>query len=392
MAPLATLFTWVCAFHPQSVEHVYANTLGPVFTRVLSVLSGVTYLNLGAGLEALFLLWLAWPAPRAVYHVVKRRRRIGNALICAAGRTAAAFGVVGALFYSLWGVNYARAGLIERMGWDDPYKTDSGLPSADVLEDELAGHCETLIEEVNRAYLAAFGSSDLGKPSGEGIAWTRIDGAIDDGYRRVQERIRLAPAFAESRGPAKRFISGELISTLGIAGFYFPWTAEANVNPFVPGCQLPCVMAHEKAHQRGISSEDEANFFGYLACVMSDDEYVRYSGLLFAQRQFLMTLMYFDYERAEALARKRLPGVQRDVDHMKAFWAQYEGPARTASLAMNNAYLKANRVKGGLQSYNLSVKLIAIYARQNGGSCVPSRTAEIENGRVLSGSDAAAGS
>lgn len=372
LAPLAILLTWVCAFFPKIVEQVYANAIGPAVTRALSSVFGLTTLNLSGFVVVVFLLWLLWPAPRAVYHVVKRRRRLSNALICGVGRVAATCGIVGAAFYAFWGMNYARAGLIDRMGWRDPFVPEATPPPRDVIEDEVAGLCEQLIEEANRAYEAAVGSPDLGKATGEDVTWERLNASIDEGYRRVQREFRLVPAFAEGRGPAKRFYSGELISTLGIAGFYFPWTAEANINPFVPGCQLPCVMGHEKAHQRGISSEDEANFFGYLACVMSEDEYVRYSGLLFAQRQLLFVLLDLNFERAEALARQRIPGVQRDVDYMKNFWTQYEGPVRTASLAMNNAYLKANRVKGGLQSYNLSAKLLVIYSRENSGFCVPS--------------------
>ncbi len=392
LGPLATLLTWVLAFFPGGVERVYASGLGPAITRALTAVSGLTTVNLSGGIAAALAVWLLWPAPRAVYHVVRRRRRVSNAALCGLGRFAAVCGVLGAVFYAFWGVNYARAGLIERMGWNDPFANPAVMPSMDAVEDEIAGLCAQLIDETNRAYEAATGSPDLGRPSGEDVTWARINASIDAGYQRVQGQLRLTPSFAEERGPAKKFYSGELISTLGIAGFYFPWSAEANINPFVPGCQMPGIVGHEKAHQRGISSEDEANFFGYLACVASDDEYVRYSGLLFAQRQLLMVLLQLDPERGEVLVKHRLPGVQRDVTSMKEFWRQYEGPARTASLAMNDAYLKANRVKGGLQSYGLSAKLLVIYARENGGSCVPTRTADKGIGRALSGSDAAAGS
>ena len=392
LGPLAVLLTWVFAFFPGAVERFYADSMGPAITRGLSALSGLTTVNLTGGVDAALIVWMLWPAPRAIYHVIRRRRRVSNAVLCGLGRFAATCGVLGAVFYASWGVNYARAGLIERMGWNDPFANPAVMPSMEAVEDEIAGLCAQLIDETNGAYEAATGSPDLGRPSGEDVTWARMNASIDAGYRRVQGQLGLTPSFAEGRGPAKAFYSGELISTLGIAGFYNPWTAEANINPFVPRCQMPSIVGHEKAHQRGISSEDEANFFGYLACVACDDEYMRYSGLLFAQRQLLMVLLQLDPERGEFLVKKRLPGVQRDVTDMKAFWASYEGPARTASLAVNNAYLKANRVKGGLQSYGLSAKLLVIYARENGGSCVPTRTANKGIGRALSGSDAAAGS
>ena len=60
-----------------------------------------------------------------------------------------------------------------------------------------------------------------------------------------------------------------------------------------------------------------------------------------------------------------------DVNALKAFWNRYEGRARTASLAVNNAYLRANRVEGGLKSYLMSARLLVLYARHNNGSCLP---------------------
>ena len=164
------------------------------------------------------------------------------------------------------------------------------------------------------------------------------------------------------------------MSEIGLAGFYSPWTGEANFNPDLPPCQLPHIVAHEKAHQRGVANEAEANFLGYLACVYSDDPYVRYSGLLFAQRQLIIELLLRDRPRGEALLKQRLPGVQRDVNEMKAFWNRYEGRAHSVSLAVNNAYLRANGVEGGLMSYALSARLLVMYARHNAGSCLPLKT------------------
>ncbi len=74
---------------------------------------------------------------------------------------------------------------------------------------------------------------------------------------------------------------------LGIVGIHFPWTGEADYNYTVPAFQLPHAIAHEKAHRRGVASEDEANFIGYLANALSDAPYARCSGFLFAQRQLL---------------------------------------------------------------------------------------------------------
>ena len=74
------------------------------------------------------------------------------------------------------------------------------------------------------------------------------------------------------------------MSRLGLSGFYMPFTGEPNFNDAQPDFDLPYVIAHEKAHQRGFAREDEANFIAFLVCVNSTDPYLRYSGYLNALR------------------------------------------------------------------------------------------------------------
>lgn len=43
------------------------------------------------------------------------------------------------------------------------------------------------------------------------------------------------------------------MSRINYTGFFFPYTAEANVNVDSPLCMLPSTIAHELAHQRGVA-------------------------------------------------------------------------------------------------------------------------------------------
>ncbi|MEC7901004.1 MAG: DUF3810 family protein, partial [Acidobacteriota bacterium] len=51
-------------------------------------------------------------------------------------------------------------------------------------------------------------------------------------------------------------------------------------------------------------------------------------------------------------------------------WQQFEGHASRTTRSMNNAYLRTNRVPGGILSYNRSVKLLIGYARSRGGRLI----------------------
>jgi hypothetical protein len=158
---------------------------------------------------------------------------------------------------------------------------------------------------------------------------------------------------------------------MGLSGFYCPFTGEANVNASVPAAYRAHTIAHEKAHQRGIHPENEANFLGFLAGISSHDPVARYSALLFAQRQLLRALLSAGArDEAKELIDRRLPGVQRDVDDLNAYWSRYVGPARRIATRVNDAYLKTNRVHDGVLAYGRSVELIVAWARSRGGHVV----------------------
>ena len=60
----------------------------------------------------------------------------------------------------------------------------------------------------------------------------------------------------------------------------------------------------------------------------------------------------------------------RDLDAAKEFWRKYETRLDSVGSAVNNAYLKANGVKGGVQSYAQSAQLLLDFAHRNNGTCV----------------------
>ncbi len=261
-------------------------------------------------------------------------------------------------FTLVWGLAYARPPIEERWGW---------TADGDVAPDELVRLSRVFVDEVNDRYRRLHGTDDALSPTVARRPWSEVDAAIERGFADLQRRDDLDPDIGRSRGPAKRLVLSVVTSWLRIGGFYFPFTGEANVNRGPPEWQQPFTMAHEKAHQRFFASENEANFAGFLACIHSDDPFVQYSGWLFAQRQLLRALRNTDPEAFVEEIQRRLPGVQRDVDAAHAFWSGFRGPASQVSRAVNDAYLRANGVQGGVQSYGRSLELIVRYARERAG-------------------------
>jgi len=356
----------LCAAFPAFTETVYANGVWPLIGRALAWVSGLVRFSvaeviLGVLLASIVLLFL-----RAAYQVLRGRRRALNAVACGGLFLVTTMAVLLVLFYALWGLNYSRPPLVARMQWQDLAKE---LPRDEGTQ-ELARLCEELVAATNDAYQQALGTEDLGEPSAPPTSIAAVDDSIERAYMRVAERLDLPASFAARRAAAKAVAGSVVMSHLLISGVYSPWTGEANYNRLPPACGIPHTIAHEKSHQRGITSEDEANFYGFLACAHSDQPYIRYSGYFFAQRQLLGELYKADRDRAKALLKARLPGVQRDVDAIRAYVMRHVGPVSKASHKVNNAYLKANRVKGGTLSYRMSARLLVTFARMNGGSCV----------------------
>jgi hypothetical protein len=275
---------------------------------------------------------------------------------------------IGIVFYASWGLAYGRAPLEARLGWGTGMPRDLDLP-----RDELERLAADLVERVNDLYLEIHGWPDAFTVTAAPQGLAEVDRAVDAGWERAAYVLGLDVQALRSRGRAKPLLLSPIFSVLGLGGFYFPFTGEANVNDMPPDWQLAHTIAHEKAHQRFFAPENEANFMGFVACVSSPDVFVRYAGWLFAQRQALRTLLRQDPAAFQDLVTDRLPGVQRDVDAARMFWARYEGPIATLSDQVNDAYLRANAVQGGVQSYSRSFELYVRWVRAGRPGALPER-------------------
>ena len=91
-----------------------------------------------------------------------------------------------------------------------------------------------------------------------------------------------------------------------------------------------------------------------------------YAAATFAQGQLVNALARHDLDRARALHALLLPGIQRDLEAVRTYWNRHRGPARDLSRAVNHAYLRGNRVEGGVESYSRSARLLVRFARTRG--------------------------
>ncbi len=347
---------------PGLVEAVYARSLSPMIVRPLSFVTGLLPFSLVEVVAISYVAWMLVLLGRTGTLVVRKQRRLRNAVLGGSLRMARDAGVMMVLFYFLWGLNYARRPLDERLEW--PTWTP---PEVEVLR-ILA---EQSVDAANGAYFEIHGMEDAGMPTAMPADVGELDRALEEGWRNAADVLDLPGSIRRRYGQTKRLLFSHLVARLGIAGFYFPWTAEANVLRDSPAVSRSQSMAHEKAHQRGIGPESEASFLGYVAGTLAPHPHARYSALVFAQGQLLRALARADREAAQEVVASRFPGIQRDLEDLSEYWEQFQGVGTTIGRAVNDRYLRTNRVRAGVGSYGLSVRLLITFAAQHDGRLVP---------------------
>ncbi|MGN0983392.1 MAG: DUF3810 domain-containing protein [Gemmiger sp.] len=162
-------------------------------------------------------------------------------------------------------------------------------------------------------------------------------------------------------GPERRpkpALYSRLMSAAGFTGYLCPLTGESTLNVDCPAVFLPVTIAHEFAHQRGVAAEQEANFFGVMAAVASDDAAYQYSGWLFGYLHLSNALYEADPQLALESYRTLNETAQADLAANNAYWAAWEGPARTAGETVYTAFLQSYDQPLGMKSYGACVDLL----------------------------------
>jgi hypothetical protein len=117
------------------------------------------------------------------------------------------------------------------------------------------------------------------------------------------------------------------------------------------------VIAHEKAHQMGYTSEAEANFLAYIVCINSEDTLCKYSGYFQILGYFFGTLRT-DVNKHARYYNLLSTGVQLDLAAVQQRWKSHRGIISTITDKGYDLYLKANNVEGGIENYSLVVDLL----------------------------------
>ena len=232
------------------------------------------------------------------------------------------------LFLALWGLNYRRLPLEQKLDFDQ----------AHVSQRNAAALASEAVRRVNELYAPA--------------------------HAIRYDRARLAAAFAAAErtlgagtntatGRPKKSVLGFYFRAAAIDGMTDPLFLEVILNPDLVPVEVPEVLAHEWSHLAGYADESEASFLAWLTCLRGDD-LARYSGWLAA------------YRRAANLLpremRAALPPLQEgpiaDLRAIASRLGRSSRAIREVARGAYDSYLKANRIPEGIENYDAVIQLM----------------------------------
>jgi hypothetical protein len=170
-----------------------------------------------------------------------------------------------------------------------------------------------------------------------------------------------------------RFISALKISSirsalqsLGIQGYFIPFTGEVHYSGDLFYIHTPFVFAHEMAHQLGIASETDANLMAYAVCTASNDSIFRASATFNLLLYILGDIKRIDEQLYESYMKKSMaPELVSLIAELKSHRAKYKSGASQYFMGFYDKFLKFFGQKEGLNSYNLMSYKVILYRNNN---------------------------
>tara|TARA_B110000503_G_scaffold140778_1_gene232529 strand:+ start:1990 stop:2985 length:996 start_codon:yes stop_codon:yes gene_type:complete len=320
---------------PDFIERYYSQGFYPYLSTASRYLFGWIPFSIGD----VFYLLIGVLAIRWLY---KNVRRLTFEPVRFFVDILATLSIVYFVFNLLWGFNYYRVPLYKTLDIKTDYTTE-----------QLISITERLISKSNAMH-RNLGFSDSVKVV---IPYSQkeIFKKSIDGYKNLESEY---PNLSYSPKSIKKSGWSLGLTYMGYSGYYNPFSGEAQVNNLIKTYKFPVVSCHEQAHQLGYAAENEANFIATLATLANDDDYIRYTGYIFALRYCINEIARRDIDTYYIILKTINPGILASYKEMRDFWQKYQNPFETVSKLFWDQFLKANNQSKGIMSYSYMVALV----------------------------------
>ena len=311
--------------HPALVEKYYSNGFYPVVASLFSWISNLFNFSLWDVFWTVVVLM----ALLAIGMLIARKIKAGWLLL----RTLQLAAILYSFFYFSWGFNYFREPIEKRLNWKRHIEKKDMFPA--VLDSlvSAANACRTEIK-----------ISD----------YPAIENLVEESYR--SNALRLGYRYPNGSRRPKTMLYTWFFAKSGVSGYFGPFFNEIHLNGELLPTEYPFVLAHEKAHQFGISGEAEANFMAWYICQSSNDNRLKYSASIQLLQYFFADPFHHEAirEYLKRFDKRAMADIMAQRNHWKELRNETLDKAQTTA---NNAYLKTNKIHEGVMNYNSVVRL-----------------------------------
>lgn len=330
LGALALVFRGFAYKFPESTELVYAKTIFPYFRSLMDL----TISRLPFSTVYLFFLGLLFGIGIFIGHL--RKKDGWKDISFYAVRSLANFlGMFIFFFLVLWGFNYQRVPVVQKLGLQPKPLKQEELFQEIVLTEKLLSSIRRSITNDTTALEATLPYS-----------------ALEDMVRTaVKKNLKQFGLVNTGHPRTKEFYPEGFLRKLGVLGIYFPFTGESYIDPTLHHLDKPFTVAHEMAHSYGITNEGEANFFSWVICSNSEHTLLQYVGQLKLLRYQLNDLRESDRKLHREFIASLDAGVKNDLLSIRENLEKIRPISRELSRRSNDLFLKTQGVEKGVDSY-----------------------------------------
>ncbi len=338
LLPIQILVLQLLKNVPEFIESFYSTGIFPVISKISRYIFGWIPFSIGD----LFYFFLILLLIRWFYKNIKRIKTDTKYFILDVFST---LSIVYLVFNLLWGLNYYRVPLHQTLSLGTDYNTE-----------KLIATTKRLIKKSNEMHrqLDFHDTIQIESPYDH----KQIFKKTLNGYQNLAKKH---PNLNYNPLSLKKSTWSLGLTYMGYSGYYNPFTGEAQVNGLIKLHKFPVVSCHEQAHQLGYAAENEANFIAALATINNEDEFIQYTGYIFALRYCVNEIARRDLDTYRELLKTINPGILKSYKEMRDFWKSYENPFEVVSKLFWDQFLKANNQSNGIKSYSYMVALIINY-------------------------------
>jgi hypothetical protein len=326
------------SFFPEFIEGFYSNGLYTSISYFSRIIFGFIPFSIGdfGYLFAIVFLIIGYTKNRKIIKLSWKDRLL---------KILSYFSVFYFFFNILWGLNYYRVPLFEKLKIEKEYSNE-----------DLLKFTKLLIAKTNSIHSQITQNDSLKVVfpySQEQVFEMNLNG-----YQSLSKQI---PSLNYKHPSIKKSLFSLPLSYMGFSGYLNPFTNEAQVNDKIPMYNFPTTLTHEMAHQLGYASESEANFIGFLASINNENIYFQYSGYNHALHYCLSNWKFNDEVQFKKLLKTVHPGIINNYKESEDFWNDYQSFVETGFHLFYDRFLKINQQKDGIDGYSRFVDLLVNY-------------------------------